>query len=79
MVGGGDCSRVNTIFFSFHSPATSRDAQPYYRHHVRQSFASHDDESDPARFAEIAARARADVAWLVDKYNAPSASSPPPP
>jgi hypothetical protein len=43
---------------------------------VRQSFASHDDDGDDDRFAQIAARARADVDWLLAKHTAPS---PPPP
>jgi hypothetical protein len=44
-----------------------RPARPYYRAHLREGFASFSDEADPARLAQIEARALEDAAWVVAK------------
>ncbi|KAG2427912.1 hypothetical protein HYH02_014514 [Chlamydomonas schloesseri] len=45
-----------------------RDTQTYYRHHIRQHFNSHRDESDAERVQVMVARARQDALWILRKY-----------
>lgn len=42
--------------------------QNHYKHHVRQSYASHCDETDPKRVQQIIDRAIQDADWLMKKY-----------
>ncbi|KAI8782461.1 LYR motif-containing protein 9 [Biomphalaria glabrata] len=44
------------------------DAQPYYKHHIKQAFKSHEDETDKERIAMIIERAIEDAAWVLEKY-----------
>ncbi|XP_022096326.1 LYR motif-containing protein 9-like [Acanthaster planci] len=44
------------------------EAQSHYRHHVRQGFNSHADESDPNRIQQIITRALQDAEWVLNKY-----------
>ncbi|CAL8115668.1 unnamed protein product [Orchesella dallaii] len=43
----------------------------YYKHHVRQSFNQHADESDPERVNQIINQAVKDIEWVLKKYKAP--------
>lgn len=45
-----------------------KESQEHYKHHVRQSYASHCDESDPVRIQQIIDRALQDAKWLMEKY-----------
>ncbi|XP_062505286.1 LYR motif-containing protein 9-like [Corticium candelabrum] len=45
-----------------------KEVQPYYKHHVRQGFKSHEDEDDPERIEEIVMRSRQDAQWILNKY-----------
>ena len=45
------------------------DARPHYKHHVRQSFNQHRDETDPERVQQIIGQAVKDAAWLVNKVS----------
>ncbi|XP_035213150.1 LYR motif-containing protein 9-like [Stegodyphus dumicola] len=45
------------------------NAEEHYKHHVRQSFNSHLDESNPERIKQIMARAIEDAEWIVKKYS----------
>jgi len=45
-----------------------KESQEHYKHHVRQSYASHCDESDPVRIQQIIDRALQDAKWLTEKY-----------
>ncbi len=51
-------------------------ARPYYRAHVRTGFIAFADEADPARLAQVQARAAEDAAWVVAKYAAPGTPQP---
>ncbi len=44
------------------------ESQSHYKHHVRQGFNSHADESDPMRVQEIIRRAILDADWILNKY-----------
>lgn len=44
------------------------EMQNHYKHHVRQSYASHCDETDPKRVQQIIDRAIQDADWLMKKY-----------
>ena len=44
-----------------------KEARPHYKHHVRQGFNQHRDETDPERVQQIIAQAIKDAAWLVNK------------
>ncbi|XP_071790368.1 LYR motif-containing protein 9-like [Asterias amurensis] len=46
------------------------ESQGHYKHHVRQSFHSHADESDPMRVQEIIRKAILDADWILNKYGA---------
>ncbi|KAG8173563.1 hypothetical protein JTE90_021686, partial [Oedothorax gibbosus] len=43
------------------------NAQDHYKHHVRQSFNSHIDETNPERIRQIIERAMEDAEWIVKK------------
>ena len=43
--------------------------QKYYRGFLRNHFAGHSTEDDPARVTDILARAEDDLLWLCNKYN----------
>ncbi|CAH3120377.1 unnamed protein product [Porites lobata] len=43
------------------------ETQGHYKHHVRQGYASHCDETDPVRIQQIINRAVQDAEWLVKK------------
>ncbi|XP_055929869.1 LYR motif-containing protein 9-like [Argiope bruennichi] len=43
------------------------NAQDHYRHHLRQSFNSHLDETNPERIKQIMSRAIEDAEWIVKK------------
>ena len=43
-------------------------ARPYYSAHVREGFVAFASETDPARLAQLEARALQDAAWVVAKY-----------
>ncbi|KAF8790714.1 LYR motif-containing protein 9 [Argiope bruennichi] len=45
------------------------NAQDHYRHHLRQSFNSHLDETNPERIKQIMSRAIEDAEWIVKKYS----------
>ena len=45
------------------------EARPHYRHHVRQGFNQHRDETDPERVQQIIAQAMKDAVWLVNKVS----------
>ncbi|KAG8198598.1 hypothetical protein JTE90_026495 [Oedothorax gibbosus] len=45
------------------------NAQDHYKHHVRQSFNSHIDETNPERIRQIIERAMEDAEWIVKKYS----------
>jgi hypothetical protein len=43
--------------------------QKYYRGFLRNHFAGHSTEDDPARVTDILTRAEDDLLWLCNKYN----------
>ncbi|KAF0853064.1 mitochondrial Complex1_LYR family protein [Andalucia godoyi] len=45
-------------------------AQSYYRHHVRQHFSAHRDETDAERINELLERAEQSAQWVVNKMSA---------
>ena len=45
------------------------EARPHYKHHVRQGFNQHRDETDPERVQQIISQAMKDAVWLVNKVN----------
>ncbi|GBF98137.1 hypothetical protein Rsub_10549 [Raphidocelis subcapitata] len=44
------------------------EARSYYARHIRQGFKNFTDEADPERLGQLAARAREDARWVVEKY-----------
>ncbi|XP_014773114.1 LYR motif-containing protein 9 [Octopus bimaculoides] len=46
-----------------------KESQSHYKHHVRQGFNSHADETDPSRISQIMSRALDDMDWLIKKYS----------
>lgn len=44
------------------------ETQKHYKHHVKQAYASHCDETDPQRIQQIIDRAIQDAEWLMKKY-----------
>eukprot|EP00038_Savillea_parva_P029133 m.69010 g.69010 ORF g.69010 m.69010 type:complete len:82 (+) comp8555_c0_seq2:64-309(+) len=52
--------------------------QQYYKDFVRQGFASHADEDDVERLAQISDRALKDADWVVAKYKAEASNEEPP-
>lgn len=49
--------------------------QDYYKHHIRQGFKTHSDETDPSRVQQIILRALDDAEWVVKKYSQQDSSS----
>ncbi|XP_059144515.1 LYR motif-containing protein 9-like [Physella acuta] len=49
------------------------DAQPYYKHNIKQGFKSHSDETDKERIQQIIERAIEDAEWVIQKYAAKQA------
>jgi len=45
-----------------------QETQAHYKHHVRQGYSSHSDETDPKRIQQIIDRALQDADWLLKKY-----------
>ncbi|GFX53486.1 LYR motif-containing protein 9 [Trichonephila clavipes] len=45
------------------------NTQDHYKHHLRQSFNSHLDETNPERIQQIISRAVEDAEWIVKKYS----------
>ncbi|XP_078598658.1 LYR motif-containing protein 9 isoform X1 [Branchiostoma floridae x Branchiostoma japonicum] len=50
------------------------DAKGHYKHHVRQGFNSHEDETDPERIQQIIKKALEDADWILNKYNVETSS-----
>lgn len=48
-------------------PPFCSNTQTYYRHHIRQHFNSHRDETDAERVQVMVARARQDALWILRK------------
>ncbi|XP_072163745.1 LYR motif-containing protein 9-like [Diadema setosum] len=42
--------------------------QDHYKHHVRQGFHSHSEETDPERVQQIIEKAVEDAQWILNKY-----------
>jgi len=45
------------------------ESQAHYKHHVKQGFNSHSDETDDERIKQIVQRAVEDAAWVLQKYS----------
>lgn len=45
------------------------ETRSYYRVVAREKFAAHREEEDPKRVADIIARSKADVRWILEKYS----------
>ncbi|KAH9525553.1 LYR motif-containing protein 9 [Bulinus truncatus] len=44
------------------------EAQSYYKHHIKQGYRSHADETDKERIQQIIERAIEDTDWVLQKY-----------